>query len=409
MVKPIENVVEELGIKPGSTEDLSPEQHNKLAESVNWEDEEKPNGEEKKDPPQKDDVPDDSQDDKKPEDDPALAEKAEKERVEKLAQEQGKSVEEILSAEKALKDESARLEEKAKEEKKTVEQIKAEEKAAAEKAETETINQIALDEGVSLEKAREIYEKDKGIVERHANDPRKLARAIRLKDSEFSKVQQERDDLKAAQEKKERMATEQELDAKCEEERDLLIEKWREQNPGDDEDSDEVVFERAKAVVKRGHEIIIQQEKKQLNTKATEKRAELLNNLPAEYLEFKPALETKIASFPADQILNPKFDINYLANYERGKKYTPAYVKKLVEDAEKRGRENPSILGADTRSAPKKPSAGSGKESGIQAKIASLTSNDKTRAKEIYGRRGWTEDKIYEEYAKNDKEKDNVW
>jgi hypothetical protein len=380
---------------------LTEEQHAAIRDSVNWD------GEENKDGDQN--PPENTPPAKTPEEEKAEADA--KAQVEKLAAEQGKTVEqvqkELAEAEKVRKDteeanakEQARLDKLAKEQNKTVDQIKADEKAAAEKAELARLEAIAKEEGLTVEEVRENEKKDQAILERHANDPKKLARAMRKEQSEYGKLKSQLDDINEEKKQQQKIVDEQNFIKTIEGKREQIIEKYRELYPHDAIDqSDDVIFDRAKGLLRATYEKAIEDQKKAVKTEADNRRKNMVENLPQEFSELKAEVKEMLDQCDDSQVLSKKFDPLFLANVARGKKFTPEYVKQLTDAAYKRGLEQPRILGATNLGrttppvTPPKPAA-------------TLTSEEKERAREMFSNKGWTEEKMFQEYEKNHKGKD---
>lgn len=337
---------------------------------------------------------------KTPEDDLETPEKKDEE-------EPGSQTPEELEAERKASEESAaedkRLEEKAKTLNKTVEEVKKVE--VEEKAEQERLEKVAKEEGRTIDEIRAEEAKDKALVERHGNDPVKIARALRKEQSEYGKIKNENEELKkfkASVEQRSKQASEQALNARMESDRDKIVDTYRTKYREECEDiSDDVVFERAKNLIMKGFEKQQEEAKGQLKTKATEKRSELITKLPDQFKDFVPEIKTLLDECEDSQIIDTEFDIEYLANYARGKKFTQEYIKSLEDASFKRGQEQAKII-------PKTPA---GRPTGhSKGSSANLSESQKERAVEIYGRReGWTKERMYEEYAANDLKDDSKW
>ena len=304
--------------------------------------------------------------------------------------------------EEAEKAESERLEKKAKKLNKSVEEVKQIE--TEEKAEQERLEKVAKDEGLTVEEVKELEKKDMSIAERHGNDPVKIARALRKEQSEYGKLKNEVEQLKAFKTKVETAQTkfnERQFNDQMEKGREDIIDKFRDKFPDEAEDlSDDACFERGKALIRKA---LDEKQKETLEKQAKEaevKRKELVKGLPDEHKDYAPEVKEILAECADGQILDKEFDVIFIANYARGKKFTPDYVKSLGDAAYKRGVEKPKMI-------PKVPGArpkSGGKDTTL---IDSMSEQDKARAIEIYGRReGWSKERMYEEYAKNDKDKD---
>lgn len=312
---------------------------------------------------------------------------------------------EQIAADKALKDaeavETQRLEKRAKELTKTVDEVKQIE--VGEKAEQERLEKIAKDEGITVDQAKEDFGKDKTVAERHGNDPVKIARALRKEQSEYGKLKgevEELRELKAKVEAESLKFNEENFNAKMEAGREDIIEKYREKFPEDGEISDDAAFERGRALIRKGLEERQKTAAAEVSVKAKARRTELLSGLAEEFKDYSADVNAMLSECGDDQILDKGFDVVYLANYARGKKYTPDYVKSLTDAAYQRGVEQPAMI----------PRVPAGKGSAGKDVLVDLTNKQKARAEEIYGRRdGWTKEQMYAEYAKVDKERDDKW
>lgn len=313
---------------------------------------------------------------------------------------------EQVAANKAVKDaeavETQRLEKRAKELTKTVDEVKQIE--VGEKAEQERLEKIAKDEGITVDQAKEDFGKDKTVAERHGNDPVKIARALRKEQSEYGKLKGEVEGLREFKTKVEtdsQKFNEERFNEKMEAGREDIIEKYREKFPEDGEISDDAAFERGRALIRKGLEERQKAAEADISARAKSKRAELLGGLAEEFKDYSSEVSTMLTDQCSDdQILDKGFDVVYLANYARGKKYTPDYVKSLEDAAYNRGVEQPAMI----------PRVPAGKSSAGKDVPVDLTNKQKARAEEIYGRRdGWTKEQMYAEYAKVDKERDDKW
>jgi len=335
----------------------------------------------------------------KPEE-PEVKEEPKEEKEEKEEKETPEPEDEQAKA--AEKAEQERLEKKAKEIGKIVEEVKKME--AEEKAEQERLEKIAKDEGMTIDEVKEMEAKDKSIAERHGNDPIKVARALRKEQSEYGKLKNEIEQLREFKTKTEAQQAkfnEDHFNMVMEQNRDKLIDQFREKSPVEAESlSDDACFERAKTRIKEALKAQEEHKLKEFGKEAETKRGEMIKTLPKEYNDYVPEIKELLNECDDVQILDKGFDVTFLANYVRGKKFTPDYIKSLEDSAYKRGIEQPKIIPPVHTSKPTK-------ETKSTKLIDSLTDVDKRRAEEIYGRReGWSRERMWETYAKDDKGKD---
>jgi hypothetical protein len=383
-------------------DNLSQEQHDAIRESVpDWD------GDAKAPDP----VPAKTPEQEAQEKAAAESQATETARLNALAAETGKTVEQIQQEETAAKDSEAkakeaetkeqeRLDKLAKDQNKTVDQIKAEETAAAEKAELARLEAIAKEENITVDEVKENEKKDQIILERHANDAKKLARAMRKEQSEYGKVKAQLDEINEAKAAQQKALDEQRFAKTIESKKDEIIEKYRENFPHDAEDqSDDVIFDRAKGLLRASFDKAIADQKAAVKTAADNRKREMVETLPQEYSDVKAEVKEMLDQCLDEQVLSKKFDVTFLANSARGKKFTPAYIKTLTDAAYKRGIEQPKILGATN--------LGTNKQTPRSTtQTVSLTEGEKDRAREMFSAKGWTEERMFQEYDKNHKGKD---
>lgn len=303
---------------------------------------------------------------------------------------------------KAEKVETDRLEAKAKELEKTVDEVKDAE--TQEKAETDRIAKVAEEEGMTVEEVIEQEVKDKTIAERHGNDPIKIARALRKEQSEYGKSKNELEELRSFKNQVEVERTQfnaQQLETQMEADRDKIIDIFMKNFPTESENlSEDAIFERGKARILKAKEEQSRVATEESAGKAKDRRIEIIKAIPDEYKEFIPDIKGLLEKCGDKQVLDPGFDASWISNLSRGKKYTPEYVKMMEDSAYKRGAEQSKIIPKVQTPKPSKQSNGSG-EGG------SLSNSEKYRAEEMYARRdGWSKERMWDEYAKNDKGKD---
>lgn len=270
-----------------------------------------------------------------------------------------------------------------------------------EEAELQRLEAIAKEEGITIDQVKENEAKDKAIVERHANDPVKLARALRKEQSEYGKIKNELEelrDLKKQIDEQERLIDEKSLNEQIEAKRDQLILEYRKIHPEEEDVDDDIIFERGKAVIKQEWKGILEKKNAEIKTKADTKRDDLVTKLDTSYKEFAPEIRKYLAECPDSQVLHSKFDVSHIANMVRGKKYTPEYVKSLEDAAYKRGMEQPKVLGDKTRIPSSKTSSG--------RTSTSLSEAEKRRAKEMFAETNMTEEQMFKEYETKHKGKD---
>ena len=318
--------------------------------------------------------------------------------------EEAKKADEGKVAEEA---EAKRVEDKAKQLNKTAEEVKKLE--ADEKAESERVEKIAKEENKTVEEVKADELKDKAVAERHGNDAIKLARVVRKEQSEYDKIKKEHESLskfKEAVEQQQLKFNETSFNQATEKDRDDIVAKYREKFPNEAENlSDDACFERGRVIIKEFLKNREESASSKIKSDATSRRSELLKGISDEYKEYAPEVKALLDECSDQQVIDKTFDVSYLAQYARGKKMTAEYVKSLEDAAYKRGVEKAKII---PKVPPSKPGSGSKSAGG-----ASMSDKDKKRAEEVYSRRiengSLTREKAWDEYFKNDKEKDSKW
>ncbi len=331
--------------------------------------------------------------------------KVEDERLSKKSDELGKTVDEIRELEtkeaEAEQVEQDRIAKLAEDQEKTVEEVVASEKAEADKVETERVEAVAKEEGVSVDDVRENEKKDQAILERHGNEPQKVARALRMLQSESDKLKSENGKYKVAEQQQSRIIGEQEFNRQCEERKEDLINLAR-KDSGNEELEDEVCFKLGKAKAKTLWDSAKAQEAEEIKTKATDARKEHLDNLDdALKKEFRAEVSEYLDKCSDQQVISSDFDANQIALLCRGKKYSPEHIKTLEKEAFNRGAEEKKILGA------KRGPQGSTPPSPVKGKgtvTTSLDDDQKARAESMYGGTNMSKQEMYNEYEKT---KDN--
>jgi len=321
--------------------------------------------------------------------------KKEDDEASKKADEEKKAEEEAEAAE------NERLEKKAKELDKSVDDVK--EIETQEKAEQERVEKVAKDEGITIEEVKENEDKDKAIADRHGSDPVKLARALRKEQSEYGKIKQEAESLREYKTQHETHIAkidEVALNSKFEEDRDKIVDMYREKYPDDSEDaSDDAIFERAKAKIVKGLEQKQENLTKEFKTQADEKRKSCVTDLSDDYKEYLPEVRKMLKECTDSQVLDKEFSVEDVALFARGKKFTPDYIKSLEDAAYKRGSERAKII-------PKIP-GGKSTSKKTDAAVSGASTEDRERALEIYSKRtDMTDSQKISEYLKNDKKDD---
>lgn len=232
--------------------------------------------------------------------------------------------------------------------------------------------------------AKEDIEKTEEIIKQYKNDPAEMARAMRNKDREYSKL---RSEAEKAKEKKapvfQRMSDDQFRDwAKNQplkegsENREKMVDGYRAKFPARSEAmSDEAIIEE---IVER--ELMIYNEKagmkeKEIKDTASSKRNELIASIAEADRRFIPDLKALLLETDDAAVITSGDTLIQDALYlVKGKAYD-ADIKAAEERAMKRLKENPEIIGTKGGAS----SAPAGQRS------TGLTQAQKDRAIEMYG------------------------
>lgn len=246
------------------------------------------------------------------------------------------------------------------------------------------ITEYAEKHKLTYVEAKEDIEKTEEIIKQYKNDPAEMARAMRNKDREYSKL---RTETEKAKEKKapvfQRMTDDQFRDwAKNQplkeggENRQKMVDGYRAKFPARSEAmSDEAIVEE---IVER--ELMIYNDKagqkeKEIKDTASSKRNELITAVAEADRRFIPELKALLLETDdASVILNGDTLIQDALWLVKGKSYD-ADIKAAEERALKRLKESPEILGTK--------GGGYSKPSGN--KSTGLTEQQKGRAIEMYG------------------------
>lgn len=337
---------------------------------------------------------DEAEDAPKKETEPTAEEIAAKEQEEKVKEE-----ERILQA----KEEELSAEDKTK---------KAEITKVREEAKTKTAQQEATDyakeHNVSEEEAREDLESIAKIQEKYKGDPKQLAKAYLHFQRLHAKTELEMKSLKDAKPKAseikdipieavEKWISEGKVTYKDKPvTKEGVINAYREANPDlTDSMDDDKVFKLAVKEYKQALEKGLELEKSKVATAAKDKRATVFDTVSEADKKYVPEIKPIIENLPDAVIMSEQFDISTYISYAKGKSFD-ATIKQLEEDKKafgekeyKRGLEEAKILGS------KRPPVGNtpgGKGN------ATLTEEQKQRAREMFDNPDITEEKAYELY-----------
>lgn len=297
--------------------------------------------------------------------------------------------------------EADRIQKKAEELGVTPEEVAKKEAEEQEAEEAKRIEEEAKAEGVSVDEYKKHLEAEKKIIERHGDDPIKLARAIRKNRSDFQRIEAENKRYKEAEKANAIYEKYQKTIALLESDPDKYIDQYRREYPNESEElSDEVITDRLKAIAKVNIERAVEKEEIELKEQASKRKEDFIENLSESDRKFESQIKEALSLAESREILSPDFKIEDVVRWVKGKTYDDD-VKAAYERGLKAGQEQPRILGKRTgaKTTPRSPS---GKVVNLQ-----LSDAEKERAEQIYGSRsGWTKQQMYLEYIKNDKDND---
>jgi len=226
--------------------------------------------------------------------------------------------------------------------------------------------------------AKEDIEKTEEIIKQYKNDPVEMARAMRNKDREYSKLRSEAEKAKKAKEPVfQRMTDDQfrEWARKKVSEMPEYVEKYREKFPARSETmSDEAIVEE---VVER--ELIIYGEKagqkeREVKETAAAKRTEIIQSIAEADRRFIPEIKALLQETDDATVLSDGFNIQDALYWAKGKAYD-ADIKAAEERALKRLKEQPEIVGAK----------GAGNSRPFGGKGVSLNKRQQDMAKAMFG------------------------
>lgn len=266
---------------------------------------------------------------------------------------------------------------------------KPEEESTEESAEDldKKITEHAEKHRFTYAEAKEDLEKTEEIIKQFKNDPVEMARAMRNKDREYSKLRSEVD-KKQVEPVFQRMNEDQfkNFAKKQLAEKPEFIEKYREKYPAKSEMmSDDAI---AEEVIDR--EFMIYNEKadkkeSEIRVTASKKRDEIISQISESDRRFIPEVKAILLEADDRAIMSDSFDIKDALYWAKGKSYD-ADIKAAEERGAKRAKESPKIIGTK----------GSGTAKPVvDDKHFGLTEKQKERAVEMFGF-DYAEDKCYE-------------
>lgn len=270
-----------------------------------------------------------------------------------------------------------------------------EEKISAEKQFELEVKEYAEKENVPEETARKILEGEKSIAEKYANDPRKLSRAYRHQQAEFTRVEMENRMLKGQLESNFLNPPKIVIRGKeytQEEAKELAIQGYREAHEEQTADlEDAEVWKLARQEISKNYEQQRNAKLTELSAAASKRKLELITEISdSADKKYLPEIKEMLKSCSDAQLADPNFNLKDIVFLLKG-----VNAEKDIKDAEdrgyKRGLEQAKILGEKTP-------VGSGKPPPKKEGSKKLSDTEMKRAKEMFGDSGLTEEQIIEFY-----------
>lgn len=273
-----------------------------------------------------------------------------------------------------------------------------------EETEEERLNRVAKEEGLTVEQVKENEKAEKALLDKYEGKTDKVVKALRHQNSAYSKIQKENDELrafKATVEKARLVQMEERIDEALDKQRDELVERYLNLNPKIKEKydlgdmSEDVVWEKAKTQIKANLQKKRDEERDELHTQANKRRDELANSLDEVNKEYVPEVRKLLDEVTDSEVMEEGFTVENYLFWARGKKFTPEHVKEIIEAAEKRAKDEPKIK--------KKKSLGDGRSpKGKKPAIANVSPQTRKRALEMFSMRDdMTDEQKIAEYNKN--------
>lgn len=245
------------------------------------------------------------------------------------------------------------------------------------------ITEYAEKHKLTYAEAKEDIEKTEEIIKQYKNDPAEMARAMRNKDREYSKLRSEAEKAKKTKEPVFKRMSEDQFRqwAKSDplkegsETREKMVAGYREKFPARSEAmSDEAIVEE---IVER--ELMIYNEKagqkeREIKDTASAKRAEIIQSISDADKRFIPEIKALLQETDDATVIGEGFNIQDALYWAKGKAYD-ADIKAAEERAMKRLKEQPEILGAK----------GAGNSKPTSSKGVSLNKRQQDIAKAMFG------------------------
>ena len=301
-------------------------------------------------------------------------------------------------------------EKKAETEAKTAEDAKKaeEEKGAKEKVKFDLIEReskaLAEEKKISVEEAKVIVQEEYDYAEKYQHDPIKLARTSRNIQSLYSKTEAKIKDMESKKLPENVIQTDDKSLVVTGKDGktalwtyEKIVETYRKDVPEAENKTDEEVYGIVLKDIKKAHLEASKAISDKVEVDARIKRSEVLSKVPTEDKRFIPEIEKFISTLPDSRIVSENFDIKDVVTYIKGTRYE-ADLKKGIEEALVKDREQRTILGEKTPNIPK------GKSAGKAPRV--ISESEKRRAEEMFSTTELTKEEMYKAYLELP---DNKW
>lgn len=289
-------------------------------------------------------------------------------------------------------------------------QAEKEKQSTKEDIETE-IAEYAEANGLDDVDAREIVEGVHGIVKKYGSDNKKIAFAYRNLQSHTSKVDEENRAIKQEVEYLNQKMSETSLFPKTvlfegkeysvDQFQEMAIDAYRKEYQDKTEDlEDSEVWKMAYQDIDKNMETLRAERQRETTKQASKKRVEHISTLTASHQRFLPDVKPMLDKMSDIQILNPKFTLDDLILLAKGKHYD-VDMKKAKEQEYKKGTEQAKILG-------EKKSVSKGSSIKTKTKRLTLSDDELTRARNMFGGAGLTDEQIIEYYNDHEKKRKEI-
>ena len=261
----------------------------------------------------------------------------------------------------------------------------------AESAPEDKIKAYAEKNSLTIDEAKDEIEKTERIIAQYKNDPAEMAKALRNKDREYSKLRAETEKAKPKQEVFRRMdenqfhnwaknrfsnPTPDMLDADG---NVKMVQEFRRKYPAKSEImTDEAIVEEIIDASYREYQGVAAQKESEVKSEAQKMRETLVQSVPESDRKFVPYVKKVLQEADDAGLLQGDFDVSFALRLAKGERYD-ADIKEAEERGFKRAQQKATIAGVRP--------AGAG-TSGVAKSVAKVQLNDqqKERAELMFQR-----------------------